>query len=171
VPIGATTALQFLRRAGVASGKRVLVVGASGSVGSFGVQLAVHFGAHVTGVTSARNAELVKSLGAVDVIDYTVEDVTKGAATYDVVFDAVGSGSAGDLKRIVADRGAFVSVRSSTTEVSSDLIQIRDLLADGRIRAVIDRRYSLDEIRDAHSYVERGRKAGNVVIAVTSSRA
>jgi NADPH:quinone reductase-like Zn-dependent oxidoreductase len=166
VPIGATTALQFLRRGEVAAGKRVLVIGASGSVGSYGLQLAAHFGAHVTGVSSGRNAELVRSLGASEVIDYTRTDVTKGEARYDLVFDAVGSGSAGSLKRILAEGGSLVSVRSSTTENPSDLIEIRDLLAAGRVRAIIDRRYSLDQIRDAHSYVEKGRKAGNVLIWV-----
>jgi NADPH:quinone reductase-like Zn-dependent oxidoreductase len=166
VPIGATTALQFLRRGGLASGKRVLVIGASGSVGSYGVQIAAHYGAHVTGVSSGRNAELVRSLGAAEVIDYTVEDVTKGERRYDLVFDAVGAGSTGSFKRILAEGGSFVSVRSSTTESPSDLIEVRKLLAARRIRAVIDRRYALDQIREAHSYVEKGRKAGNVLISV-----
>lgn len=167
VPIGATTALQFLRRGGVAGGKRVLVIGASGSVGSYGIQLAAHFGAHVTGVSSGRNAELVQSLGAAEVIDYTIDDVTKAEARYDLVFDAVGSGSAGSFKRILAEGGSFMSVRSSTTEKPSDLIEIRDLLAAGRVRAIIDRRYALDQIREAHAYVEKGRKAGNVLISVS----
>lgn len=166
VPIGATTALQFLRRGGVAGGKRVLVIGASGSVGSYGVQLAAHFGAHVSGVSSGRNADLVKSLGAAAVIDYTTQDVTKSDDRYDLVFDAVGAGAPGSFKRILAEGGSFVSVRSSTTEKPSDLIEIRDLLAAGRIRAIIDRRYTLDQIREAHSYVEKGRKAGNVLILV-----
>lgn len=166
VPIGATTALQFLRRGGVAGGKRVLVIGASGSVGSYGVQLAAHFGAHVTGVSSGRNADLVKSLGAAAVIDYTTQDVTKGDNRYDLVFDAVGAGSPGSFKRILAEGGSFVSVRSSTIEKPSELIEIRDLLAAGRIRAIIDGRYSLEQIREAHSYVEKGRKAGNVLISV-----
>jgi NADPH:quinone reductase-like Zn-dependent oxidoreductase len=166
VPIGATTALQFLRRGGLAGGQRVLVIGASGSVGSYGVQLASHFGAHVTGVSSGRNAELVRTLGAAVVIDYTTRDVTKGDDRYDLIFDAVGSGSAGSFKRILADGGSFVSVRASTTERPSDLVEIRDLLGAGKIRAIIDRRYALEQIREAHAYVEKGRKAGNVLITV-----
>jgi NADPH:quinone reductase-like Zn-dependent oxidoreductase len=168
VPIGATTALQFLRRGGIASGKRVLVIGASGSVGSYGVQLAAHFGARVTGVSSGRNAELVRSLGAAEVIDYTSQDVTKGEARFDLIFDAVGTGSNGGLKRILADGGSFVSVRSSTTESPRDLTQIRDLLAAGELRAVIDRQYSLEQIREAHTYVEKGRKTGNVLVTVAT---
>jgi NADPH:quinone reductase-like Zn-dependent oxidoreductase len=152
VPIGATTAL---------------VIGASGSVGSYGVQIAAHFGAHVTGVSSGRNADLVKSLGAAAVIDYTTQDVTKGEARYDLVFDAVGAGSPGSFKRILAEGGSFVSVRSSTTETPSELLEIRDLLGAGRVRAIIDRRYTLAQIRDAHSYVEKGRKAGNVLVSVS----
>ena len=113
-----------------------------------------------------RNADLVKSLGAAAVIDYTETDVTKGEARYDLVFDAVGAGSPGSFKRIPAEGGSFVSVRSSTTESPSELIEIRDLLAAGRIRAIIDGHYSLEQIREAHSYVEKGRKAGNVLILV-----
>lgn len=167
VPIGATTALQFLRRGGVARGKRVLVIGASGSVGSYGVQLAAHFGAHVTGVSSGRKAELVRSLGAHEVIDYTMQDVTNGEGRYDLIFDAVGQ-SAGGYRRILTEGGSFVSVRSSTTESSADLVEIRDLLASGKIRAVIDRRYPLEQIREAHSYVEMGRKSGNVLVTLVS---
>lgn len=165
VPIGATTALQFLRRGALARGRRVLIVGASGSVGSYAVQIAVAAEATVTGVTSGRNAELVAALGASEVIDYTTTDVTRGEARYDLVFDAVGGG-AGAHKRVVADGGSFVSVRSSTTERPTDLIEVRDLLASGRIRAVIDRRYPLERVRDAHTYVEGGRKTGNVLITV-----
>ena len=126
---------------------------------------AAHFGALVTGVSSGRNVELVRSLGAHEVIDYTTQDVTRGEGRYGLIFDAVGQ-SAGAYKRILAEGGSFVSVRSSTTESPSELIEIRDLLAAGRIRAIIDGRYSLEQIREAHSYVEKGRKAGNVLILV-----
>jgi NADPH:quinone reductase-like Zn-dependent oxidoreductase len=171
VPIGATTALQFLRRGGVGPGKRVLIIGASGSVGSYGVQLAAHFGARVTGVSSGRNVELVRSLGADEVIDYTKRDFTKEEARYDLVFDAVGQGSTKTIRRALAENGALVSVRSSTEEHRDDLLAVRDLLAAGRLRAVIDRRYPLEEIRDAHTYVETGRKAGNVLIEVAGNPA
>ncbi|HEX5579134.1 MAG TPA: NAD(P)-dependent alcohol dehydrogenase [Candidatus Limnocylindria bacterium] len=166
VPIGATTALQFLRGAGLASGRRVLIVGASGSVGSYAIQLAAHAGAHVTGVSSGRNAELVRSLGAEEVVDYTRQDITRGETRYDLIFDAVGSQSAGGFKRILAEGGSFASVRSSTTESPSDLATVRDLLAAGELRAIIDRRYTLEQIPEAHTYVEQGRKTGNVLITV-----
>ncbi len=167
VPIGATTALQLLRGAGLASGQRVLVIGSSGSVGSYAVQIAVRAGARVTGVSSGRNEELVRSLGADDVIDYTLRDVTEEGTRYDLVFDAVGKDSSGRLRRILAEGGALASVQSSTTERASDLIEVRDMLADGGVRAVIDRRYPLEEVREAHAYVEQGHKRGNVLITVS----
>lgn len=166
VPIGATTALQLLTGAGLASGQRVLVIGASGSVGSFGVQLAVEAGARVTAVSGARTAELVRSLGASETIDYATQDVTKGEARFDLVFDAVGSGSMGALKRILVQNGQIASVRSSTRERVQELIRVRDLLAAGRLRAVIDRRYRLDQVREAHTYVQTGRKVGNVLVTI-----
>jgi NADPH:quinone reductase-like Zn-dependent oxidoreductase len=167
VPIGATTALQLLRGAGLASGKRVLVIGASGSVGSYGVQIAVRAGARVTGVSSGRNAELVHSLGADEVVDYTSRDVTEEGMRYDLVFDAVGKDSGGRLKRILTEGGSLASVRSSTTERTSDLVEVRDMLAEGSLRAVIDRRYPLEQVREAHAYVEQGHKRGNVLITVS----
>lgn len=166
VPIGATTALQLLRGAGLAAGQRVLVIGASGSVGSYAVQIAVAAGARVTGVSSGRNLDLVRSLGAEDAIDYTVTDVTEGTGRYDLVFDAVGGNAGSRLRRVLVDGGRLASVRSSTRERATDLAEVRDLLAAGRLRAVIDRRYPLEEVRDAHRYVEQGHKRGNVLIAV-----
>ncbi|HSC27364.1 MAG TPA: NAD(P)-dependent alcohol dehydrogenase [Vicinamibacterales bacterium] len=166
VPIGATTALQFLRRGGIARGKRVLVIGASGSVGSYAVQIAARFGALVTGVSSGRNRELVTSLGAEDMIDYTEQDFTRTDDRFDLIFDAVGSGSAGRAKRLLAANAVLVSVRSPTSENLSDLIAVRDLLQGGEIRAVIDRSYPLAEIREAHRYVEQGRKVGNVLVTI-----
>jgi NADPH:quinone reductase-like Zn-dependent oxidoreductase len=168
VPIGGLTALHFLRKGDVGSGKRVLVYGASGSVGTFAVQLATHFGAHVTGVCSTSNVDLVKSLGADEVIDYTKQDFTEAGATYDIIFDAVGKGSPRRSKRVLAEDGAYVSVRSSTQEKTEDLLVLRDLMQTGEVKAVIDRRYSLEQIPEAHRYVEKGHKRGNVVITVGS---
>jgi NADPH:quinone reductase-like Zn-dependent oxidoreductase len=169
VPIGGLTALYFLRRANIADGKTVLVYGASGSVGTYAVQLAAHFGTEVTGVCSAANAELVRSLGAKRVIDYTSGDFTDGG-TYDIVFDAVGKSPARRSKSVLAKGGAYVSVRSTTAkERTEDLVLLRGLLEAGELRAVIDRRYPLEQVREAHRYVETGRKRGNVIITIASS--
>jgi NADPH:quinone reductase-like Zn-dependent oxidoreductase len=168
VPIGGLTALHFLRRGDVGSGRRVLVYGASGSVGTFAVQLATDFGAHVTGVCGTSNMELVKSLGADEVVDYTKQDFTEAGRVYDVIFDAVGKASPRRGKRVLAENGSYVSVRSSTKEKTEDLLVLRDLMEAGEVKAVIDRRYSLEQIPEAHRYVERGHKRGNVVIIVGS---
>ncbi|MGH2653136.1 MAG: NAD(P)-dependent alcohol dehydrogenase [Actinomycetota bacterium] len=167
VPIGGLTALRFLREGGVGSGKRVLVYGASGSVGTFAVQLAAHFGAHVTGVCSTSNVELVKGLGADEVVDYTKEDFTEAGLIYDIIFDAVGKGSPRRSKRVLAKSGSYVSVRSSTAgERAEDLLVLRDLMEAGEVKPVIDRRYPLEQIPEAHRHVEKGHKRGNVVITV-----
>jgi NADPH:quinone reductase-like Zn-dependent oxidoreductase len=169
VPIGGLTALHFLREGGVGSGKRVLVYGASGSVGTFAVQLATHFGAHVTAVCSTPNVELVRSLGADEVVDYTVQDFTEASQVYDIIFDAVGKGSPGRAKRALAESGSYVSVRSSTAkERAEELLVVRDLLEVGEVKAVIDRRYPLEQIPEAHRYVEKGHKRGSAVITVGS---
>lgn len=166
VPVGALTALQFLRRGGVGRGKRLLVIGASGSVGSYAVQLAASFGAHVTGVSSKANLELVRSLGAAAAIDYTTQDFTAMGETYDVIFDAVGKGSSNRNKQVLVQGGSYVSVRSPTKESRADLLFLRGLLEENSLRAVIDRRYTLDQIREAHGYVEQGHKRGNVLVIV-----
>jgi NADPH:quinone reductase-like Zn-dependent oxidoreductase len=169
VPIGGLTALHFLREGGVGSGKRVLVYGASGSVGTFAVQLATHFGAHVTAVCSTPNVELVRSLGADEIVDYTVQDFTEASQVYDIIFDAVGKGSPGRAKRALAESGSYVSVRSSTAkERAEELLVVRDLLEVGEVKAVIDRRYPLEQIPEAHRYVEKGHKRGSAVITVGS---
>ena len=169
IPIGGLTALRFLREGDIGSGKRVLVYGASGSVGTFAVQLATHFRAHVTGVCSTSNVELVKSLGADEVIDYTKQDFTEADQNYDIIFDAVGKGSPKSVKRVLAENGSYVSVRSSTKkEKTEDLLFLRDLMEAGELKAVIDRRYALEQVPEAHRYVETGHKRGNVVITVKS---
>jgi NADPH:quinone reductase-like Zn-dependent oxidoreductase len=170
VPIGGMTALAFLRRANIAEATTALIYGASGSVGTYAVQLAAHFGASVTGVCGTESLELVRSLGATRVIDHTREDVTDAGPTFDVIFDAVGKGPTRRLTRMVAEGGgAYVSVRQGLAEErTEDLILLRDLLGAGELRAVIDRRYPLEEVREAHRYVETGRKRGNVLITVAS---
>jgi NADPH:quinone reductase-like Zn-dependent oxidoreductase len=169
VPVGGLTALRFLRQGDVGRGKRVLVYGASGSVGTFAVQLATHFGAHVTGVCRTSNVDLVRSLGADELVDYTKEDFTEAGRAYDIIFDAVGKGSPRRFRRVLAGNGSLVSVRSPTAkERVEDLLVLRNLLESREIKAVIDRRYPLEQIPEAHRYVEEGHKRGNVVITVGS---
>lgn len=166
VPVGGLTARAFLRKAGVRSGEQVLVYGASGSVGTFAVQLARYLGAQVTGVCSAANVALVKSLGAQEVIDDTKDDFTGRGRVYDVVFDAVGRSSASRCERALKKSGRFVSVNGSAELQAGDLDALKELVEAGELTSVIDRRYTLEQIAEAHRYVERGHKKGNVVVVV-----
>lgn len=168
VPVGAMTALHFLGRAGVAPGRSILVNGASGSVGTFAVQIARARGARVTAVCSGRNADLVLDLGADDVIDHTTTDVTTLDRTFDIVFDAAGNLREKSARRLLADGGSFVTTRSRRDETLTELMDVRDLLASGALTAVVDREYDLDDIADAHAHVEGGRKRGNVLVHVIS---
>lgn len=188
ISFGGTTALNFLRKAKVRQGESVLVIGASGGVGTAAVQLARHFGAEVTGVCSTANVALVKSLGASHVIDYTKEDYAHNGKTYDVIVDTVGSAQFSRSKGSLKDGGRLLMVLaglpdmlripwiSMTTNKSAiagpmastaeDLLFLAALVDAGEFRTVIDRRYPLEQIAEAHRYVETGRKKGNVVITV-----
>ena len=169
LPVGGMTALYILQKGNLQQGQRILIYGASGSVGTYAVQLASnHFGARVTGVCSTTNVELVKALGADEVIDYTKGDVGKSGRIYDVVFDAVGRLSPSLGRTLVREGGTFLTVRSSTREDIKNLVTLRTLVEAGKVRAVIDRRFSLEHVADAHRYVETGHKKGNVVITVAS---
>ena len=166
VPIGGMTALAFLRKANVKNGQKVLVYGASGSVGTYAVQLAKYFGAEVTGVCSASNLELVKSLGADVVIDYAKEDFAKNGQRYDLVFDAVGKISRSKAKGSLTENGVFLSTWGNGAMEPNDLSTLSGLIEAGKLRAVIDRTYPLEQIVEAHRYVEAGHKKGNVVITL-----
>jgi NADPH:quinone reductase-like Zn-dependent oxidoreductase len=166
VPVGAITSLGFLRKGNIRRGQHVLVYGASGSVGTYTVQLAKYYGADVTGVCSTPNLELVKSIGADKVIDYTKEDLTKTGQTYDIVFDAVGKMSSAMGKRLLNKKGVFMSVMSSPSSKSDDMAFLKKLIEEEHIRPVIDRTYSLEQVAEAHQYADKGHKKGNVVITI-----
>lgn len=188
VPVGGLNALYFLRKGGVRSGQRVLINGAGGTIGTMAVQLAKSFEAEVTGVDRTRKLDMLRSIGADLVLDYTQEDFTKQGETYDVIFDVVGTGSFSGCMRSLREGGIYLlanptlsrKVRGRWTSMTSSkkvmdgtasykteaLVFLKELIEGGKVKSVIDRRYPLEQMAQAHRYVETGHKAGNVVITM-----
>ena len=186
VPLGGLHASYFLRKAGIQSGQKVLVNGAGGSIGTLAVQIAKSFGAEVTAVDSANKLDVLRSIGADHVVDYTREDFTKSGEAYDVIFDVVGKSSFSGCMRSLSEGGFYLlgnpglsqQVRKLRTSGSKkviggtisyrteDLLFLKELIEAGKVRSVIDRVYQLEEIAEAHRYVDTGQKTGNVVITV-----
>src|SRR2546428_9118707 len=188
VPVGGLHALQYLRKANIQQGQRVLINGAGGSIGTVAVQLAKYYGAEVTGVDSTRKLDMLRSIGADHAIDYKREDFTKNGKKYDVIFDTVGKSSYSPSLRSLKENGFYLlgnpglwqMIRAPWTSRRGgrrvigrtdpykveDLVVLKELIEDGMIRSGIDRRYTLEQTAEAHMYVDTGQKAGNVVITV-----
>jgi len=188
VPVGGLEALHFLRQGDLRRGSKVLINGAGGSIGTIGVQLAKHYGAEVTAVDSSGKLDMLRSIGADHVIDYTLEDFTKRDEVYDVIFDVVGKAPFAGSMRSLGKNGVYLLANPSLSRIvrgrwtsmtsgkrfvgggaspkATDLLFLKDLIESGKLRVVIDRRYPLEQMADAHRYVEGGGKKGNVVITV-----
>ena len=172
IPGAGMTALRMLRQGKIQQGQQVLIYGASGAVGTYAIQLAKYFGAEVNGVCSTANVALVKSLGAGKVIDYTQEDFTAMGLTYDAIFDAVGKTSAAQAKKSLKPTGIYIDVHAvQGSETIEDLTFLKELVETGAIRPVIDRCYPLEQMVEAHHYVDMEHKKGNVAITVARAGA
>jgi NADPH:quinone reductase-like Zn-dependent oxidoreductase len=187
VPFGGRDSLHFLRLGKIHEGQKILINGAGGSIGTFGIQLAKHYGAEVTAVDSTKKLDMLRSIGADHVVDYTQEDFTKNGEVYDVIFDVIGKVSFSRSKKSITPNGTYLlanpisqmvqalwtRMRSSNKVIMAtsrpsiaDLVFLRELIEEGKLNTVIDRTYPLEQMVEAHRYVEAGGKLGNVVITV-----
>jgi NADPH:quinone reductase-like Zn-dependent oxidoreductase len=191
VPLGGLESLHHLRRGNIRKGSEILIVGAGGSIGTYGIQVAKYFGAKVTAIDSSKKLDMLLSIGADNVIDYTKKDFRKNGKTYDIIFDVVGKGPFSGHINSLKDRGILLtanSMRSRSIRVPGkskeerkkiiggnveytpkDLVFLKELIEAGKIRAVIDKRFPLEQVAEAHRYVETGQKKGNVVINVVNT--
>jgi NADPH:quinone reductase-like Zn-dependent oxidoreductase len=190
IPYGALTALNILRKADIQPGQKVLINGASGSIGSFALQLAKHYGAEVTGVDSSGKLEMLRSIGADHVIDYTSEDYTKNGQKYDVIMDTIGGSPFAGSVRSLNENGTYLNVNPKMIHrlqmgwskgksnkkllsweagyTTENLLRLKELIETGAIKPVVDRIYPMEQIAEAHRYVETDQKKGNVVISMVS---
>jgi NADPH:quinone reductase-like Zn-dependent oxidoreductase len=188
VPVGGMEALHFLREASIQSGERVVINGAGGTIGTFAIQLAKYYGAEVTAVDSTQKLDTLRSIGADHVVDYTQEDFTKSGETYDVIFDVVGKASFSGSMRSLREGGAYLLANPSFSRIAQgqwasrtsvkrvvawtaayktdDLLFLKELVEAGKLRSVIDSRFPLEQVPEAHRYVEKGGKKGHVVVTV-----
>jgi 2-desacetyl-2-hydroxyethyl bacteriochlorophyllide A dehydrogenase len=188
VPTAGLEALHFCRAANITPGKKVLIIGAGGSIGTFSVQMAKHFGAEVTGVDSTEKLDMLRSLGIDYIIDYTKEDYTRSGETYDLIIDVVGKRSVAHRLKLLKPDGYYflayaglshillamwTSITSSkklkiesSNQMKEDLLYLKELIEAGQIRVIIDRRYPLEQAAEAHKHAETGRKQGNIVLTV-----
>ena len=182
---GGINALYYLRKGNIQSGQKVLIRGASGTIGTFGIQLAKYYGAEVTGIGNPNSLEMMKSLGADKVIDYTKEDFSKSGETYDVIFDVIGKSSFSEFIKSLKENGIYLLANTGARKVrkllksgqkvitgksliykTEDLVFLRELIEAGKLKTAIGKRYSLEQIPEAHRYIEKGEKTGNIVITV-----
>ncbi len=195
VPTGGLEALHYIRKANIQKGQTILIRGASGTIGTFAIQLAKYYGAVVTGVGNPRSLEVMKSIGADKVIDYTKEDFTQSGETYDIIFDVIGKSSFSNFLSSLNEKGTYILANPKMTLINRDkrlakkngirfisgnrdenkemieqLEFLKELIENGNLKSIIDRRFSLEQIPEAHKYVEKGQKTGNVVINIVPDK-